>query len=464
MGASTTRVRGALRPHVLQVPALCAAALLVTAHAVPAAAAGAAGAPTAAGTHGRNWGRGLSLVSATASGGAASGVSGSPAISEDGRYVAFVSTAADLVPGDTNDDADIFVRDLKSGRTARVSVDSEGRQANRESALPALSRDGRYVAFESWASNLVPGDTNAFLDAFVHDLRTGVTKRVSLGVGGVQADEGGGRPLLSENGRYVAFYSTAHNLVPGPQHFYQDAYLRDLGDGDVRRISVGYDGALAEGFSTPFGISDDGRRVVFESAADNLVRGDSNDTLDVFVYDARTRRTTRVSVGTRGREADSYSLGGRISGDGRYAAFGSAATNLVPGDTNEETDVFVHDLRTGRTARASVADSGAQLDGSSLLVDLSDEGDEVAFDSFATNAVPGDTNNAYDVFVRDTDDATTTRVSLAADGSEPDGGSVRPAISGDGRRVAFESGAGNLVADDGNGLRDVFVRTLGKGR
>src|SRR4029453_2902062 len=158
------------------------------------------------------------------------------------------------------------------------------------------------------------------------------------------------------------------------------------------------------------------------------------------------RSTTRVSWGTRGREADSYSLGGRISGDGRYAAFGSAATNLVPGDTNEETDVFVHDLRTGRTARASVADSGAQLDGASLLVDLSDEGDEVPFDSFPTNAVPGDTNNAYDVFVRDTDDATTTRVSLAADGSEPDGGSVRPAISGDGRRVAFESGAGNLVA------------------
>ena len=191
--------------------------------------------------------------------------------------------------------------------------------------------------------------------------------------------------------------------------------------------------------STAFGISDDGRRVVFESSAPDIVAGDTNDQLDVFVYDDRTRRSTRVSVGPKGRQADSYSLGGRISGDGRYAAFGSAATNLVAGDTNGQSDVFLHDLLAGRTYRASLAGYGAQLDGASLLHDISDDGKEVAFESFAPNAVPGDTNGVYDVFVRDADDGSTTRVSLAADGAEPDAASGRPVISGDGRHVAFES-------------------------
>jgi Tol biopolymer transport system component len=440
-------MRCALRPQAV----LVTAAALVIAPAVPALA-GKTGAGEGATTR---------QVSVAVPGATPDGASGTPAISDDGRRVAFVSSASNLVPGDTNGVADVFVRDLRSGRTTRVSVDSAGRQAEGSSDLPSVSHDGRYVAFESWAPNLVPGDTNGFLDVFVHDVKSGITRRVSVAARGRQADQGGGRPLLSESGRFVAFTSTATDLVPGPQHFYQDAYLRDLVTGTVRRISTARNGSLADGMSTAFGISDDGRRVVFESSAPDIVPGDTNDQFDVFVYDDRTRRSSRVSVGPRGQQANSYSLGGRISGDGRYVAFGSAATNLVAGDTNDKTDVFLHDLRNGRTYRASVAGYGAQLDGASLLHDLSDDGKEVAFESYAPNAVPGDTNGTYDVFVRDADDGSTTRVSLAAEGAEPDATSGRPVISGDGRHVAFESAATNLVPrTDGPG-RDVFVRSLG---
>ena len=448
-GASTAGIRRrcAQRPQAV----LVTAALLVLAPAAPALA----GKPRA------DDGTATRQVSVAADGAAPDGVSGSPAISDDGRRVAFVSTASNLVPGDTNGVADVFVRDLRSGVTTRVSVDTAGRQAEGASDLPSVSHDGRYVAFESWAPNLVPGDTNGFLDVFVHDVRSGITRRVSVAAGGRQADQGGGRPLLSDSGRFVAFTSTSTDLVPGPQHFYQDAYLRDLVTGTVRRISTARDGSLADGMSTAFGISDDGRRVVFESSAPDVVPGDTNEQFDVFVYDDRTRRNTRVSVGPKGQQADSYSLGGRISGDGRYAAFGSAATNLVAGDTNGVTDVFLRDLRGGRTYRVSLAGYGAQLDGGSLLHDLSDDGREVAFESFAPNAVPGDTNATYDVFVRDADDGSTTRVSLAAAGAEPDGASGRPVISGDGRHVAFESLATNLVAGTDAPGRDVFVRSLG---
>lgn len=444
---------GARRQREVRPPAVAVlAALLVVTPAAPALA----------GRSRVSGGATTTQVSVAADpGGNPDGDSGTPAISENGRVVAFVSEASNLVPDDTNGTADVFVRDLATGRTTRVSVDSAGRQADGSSDLPSLSFDGRYVAFESWATNLVPGDTNNFVDAFVHDVRSGVTRRVSVAAGGRQADQGAVRPLLSQSARFVAFTSTSTNLVPGAQHYYQDAYLRDLVTGTVRRISTAPDGALGDGMSTAFGISDDGRRVVIESGASNLVPGDTNDSFDVFVHDDRTRRTTRVSVGPRGRQADSYSLGGRISGDGRYAAFGSAATDLVPGDTNGETDVFLHDLATRRTWRASVSGSGAQLSGSSLLTDLSDDGGEIAFESFAPDAVPGDTNGKYDVFVRDLVAATTTRVSVASDGGEPDGHSGRPAISGDGRSVAFQSDATNLVpfATDGVG-RDVFVRRL----
>ena len=409
--------------------------------------------PAAAGT-GRHGGA-TYLASVGVDGAPAAGDSGFPAISRGGRYVAFTSEAADLVPDDTNGVADVFVRDLRTGRTTRASVDSAGREADRASTLPALSADGRYVAFESAATNLAPGDTNLSVDVFVRDLRAGVTRRVSLNRKGRQAAEGGGRPSLSATGRFVAFSSTSRDLVPGHQHYAQDAYLRDLLTGAVRRVSTGWDGSPADGFSTPFGISDDGRRVVFESSARNLVPGDGNDASDVFVYDVRTRRTTRVSVADGGAEADSYSLGGRLSADGRYAAFGSAAANLVAGDTNGANDVFVRDLRDGRTWRASVADGGGQLDRDSLLTDVSDDGGEVAFESVS--------DAGYDVFVRLVDGeggGRTERVSVAVAGGQGDGSSGRPVVSGDGRHVAFESAATNLVPDDTNGATDVFVRDL----
>jgi Tol biopolymer transport system component len=450
-GASTTRIRTTTRTRLLAGVTTGAAA----------AAAVAAGTPAGAVTT-RGERPGVTrLVSATATGAAAAGESEFAALSDDGRVVAFVSSAPDLVPGDTNGVADVFVRDLRTGRTTRVSVSSTGEQADVRSSLPSLSRDGRYVAFESLARNLVPGDTNNIWDSFVHDVKTGVTQRVSVNSAGEEADQGGGRPVISGNGRHVAFYSTAGNLVDAPEDYWQHAYLRNLGTGETRRIDVGFDGSPLDGFATSFDISDDGRRVVFESFASNIVKGDTNEQPDIFLYDDRTRRSTRVSVGARGAQSNSYSFGARISGNGKIVAFGSAASNLVPDDTNTAFDAFVHDTRNGRTTRVSVTGTGAELPQGGSLFDLSNEGDEVVFDTMSP-AVPSDTNEKPDIYLRDTDDRTTTRISLGRGGAQPDGFNVRPVVSGDGKTVAWESGATNLVPGDRNGARDIYLRDLRK--
>jgi Tol biopolymer transport system component len=380
-----------------------------------------------------------------------------PSISSDGRYVAFTSGADNLVAGDMNNTWDVFVRDTQTGTTTRVSVDNSGTEGNDDSDIPSISSDGRYVAFRSYAYNLVAGDTNNASDVFVHDRQTGTTTRVSVDSSGTEGNGDSGSPSISSDGRYVAFYSLANNLVAGDTNSYYDVFVHDMQTGTTTRVSVdssGTEGKNGESFHPS--ISSDGRYVAFVSRADNLVAGDTNNTADIFVHDTQTGTTTRVSVDSSVAEGNGDSGDPSISSDGRYVAFTSRADNLVAGDTNYTWDVFVHDMQTGTTTRISVNSSGTQGNDISINSSLSSDGRYVAFYSFADNLVAGDTNQYYDVFVHDTQTGTTTRVSVDSSGTEGNNNSWIPVISSDGSYVAFDSFANNLVAGDTNNTQDVF--------
>ena len=402
-------------------------------------------------------------------------------ISADGRYVASESSASNLVPNDTNGTYDIFVYDRATGQITCVSVASDGTQANGGGSYSvAISADGRYVAFESLASNLVSTDTNNYRDVFVHDRQTGQTERVSVASDGTEANDKSFDPSISANGRYVAFKSRASNLVHGDTNGSDDVFVHDRQTGQTERVSVASDGT--EGNARVIwgpSISADGRYVAFASYANNLVSNDTNGHFDVFVHDKETGDTRLVSVASDETQGNSSSILPSISADGRYVAFKSYANNLVPNDTNNCFDVFVHDRQTGQTERVSVASDGTEVECGpyepAWPISISADGRYVAFYSSGSNLVPHDTNNycrecgwgspgtynCLDVFVHDCQSGETTRVSVASDGMEGNNGSAGPAISGDGRYVVFWSLATNLVVGDTNSRYDVFVHDRG---
>ena len=327
-------------------------------------------------------------------------------ISADGRFVAFHSEATNLVPGDTNGMSDVFVYDREKGETTRVSVSSQGVQGNGPSFVPSTSADGRFVAFHSSATNLVSGDTNRGLYVFVHDREEGETTLVSVSSEGMQSNAPSLLPSISADGRFVAFYSGASNLVPGDTNGENDVFMHDREEGETTRVSVSSQGVQGNGISYSPSISADGRFVAFRSLATNLVPGDTNGKVDVFVRELHGNETTLVSVSSEGVQGDRSSWSPGISADGRFVAFHSSATNLVPEDTNGELYVFVHDREKGETTRVSVSSEGVQSNGSSGESSISADGRFVAFYSEATNLVPGDTNFFRDIFVVDRGAAT----------------------------------------------------------
>ncbi|MCH8813928.1 MAG: PD40 domain-containing protein [Chloroflexi bacterium] len=343
----------------------------------------------------------IERVSVHSIGGEADATSNDPAISGDGRFVAFNSKATDLVASDTNGTQDIFVHDRQTGQTTRVNVDSLGGEANGFSANAAISGDGRFVAFYSDATNLVDDDTNDSRDIFVHDRQTGQTTRVSVDSLGGEADGNSFGPSLSDDGRFVAFSSQATGLVTGDTNGTSDVFVHDRQTGETTRVSVDSLGGEADGSSSAPAITGDGRFVAFDSSATNLVTGDTNGVRDVFVHDRQTSQTIRVSFDSFGGEADDFSSAPAITGDGRFVAFESNATNLVAGDTNGVLDIFVHDRQTEETTRVSVDSLGGEANGGSSSPAISSDGRFVAFDSVATNLVPGDNNGVRDIFVHD---------------------------------------------------------------
>ena len=401
-------------------------------------------------------------VSVSTAGQEGNGASEQPSISGDGRYIAFRSAAASLVAGDSNHVNDIFVRDQTAQTTIRISLSSSGKQGNGASASPDIASQGRYVTFQSDASNLVSGDRNGAKDIFVRDLTTNTTSRVSLASSGGEGNGASQYPSVSADGRYVAFLSSASNLVTGDSNGVDDVFVRDAVSGTTARVSISSSGTQANGASSaPPAISGDGRYVAFASSASNLVPGDANGITDIFVHDRTTGTTTRVSLSSFGEEANSGSSNPVISSDGRYVAFDSAASNLVPNDLNHWTDIFIHELSSGRTTRVSVTSDGTEADSASGDPAISADGRYVAFWSAATNLATSDTNGAYDVFLHDVTTETTERTSVSSTGSGGSRRSEAADVSGDGRYVTFQSDSPNLVSGDTNNYTDAFVRDRG---
>jgi Tol biopolymer transport system component len=397
-------------------------------------------------------------VSMNSSEGQGNGASYSPRVSATGRFVVFYASATNLVGGDTNGVTDVFVRDRKNGTTRRVSKSSAGAQANGGSADPVISSNGRFVGFYSSASNLVGGDTNGVPDVFVHDRNTGSMRRVSVSSQEGQGNGESGNLSLSADGRFVAFYSLASNLVGGDTNGYQDIFVRDRKNGTTRRVSVSSAEIQASGDSSDPSISADGSLVAFSSGAPDLVGADTNAVTDVFVRNRVAGTTQRVSVSSAGVQANGGSRGPAISGGGRFVAFHSSAANLVGNDTNGVLDVFLRDRRNHVTKRVSVSSGGVQADGHSDDASISADGRMVAFDSSATNLVGNDTNAKDDVFLRNRSTARTRLVSRNSAGFQGNERSYVPWISADGRFVVFNSAATNMVLNDTNGFEDVFIR------
>jgi uncharacterized repeat protein (TIGR01451 family) len=416
-------------------------------------------------------------ASVSSAGTEANGTSAAAAISADGRYVAFVSDAANLVAGDANNGCDIFLRDRVSGTTSRVSVDSAGNQTNGPNCdagttlggpPPAISADGHYIAFASDATNLVAGDTNGVRDVFVHDRASGATTRVSVDSAGNQANgpsastTSGNRapppPTISADGRFVGFVSFATNLdttgaVPCAVLACPDVFVHDRQTGITTIVSLDNAGNQSNTISDYPAISADGRFVAFVCTFPSLGGG-------VCVRDLIAGQTEPIHV-----SCCAISETPSLSADGRYVAFYSSGNDLVAGDTNNEADIFVFDRQARTYERASVDSAGNQANGpSGPLGDgtgrgpvISADGRFVAFVSHATNLVVGDTNNSADILVRDRLTHETTRVSVDSLDHQGDGSSRLPAISADGRYVAFDSFSRNLVPSDTGNRLDVFV-------
>ena len=340
------------------------------------------------------------LISSTPGSRSGNNASTHPSMTDDGRLVAFQSLASDFVPSDGNDMPDVFVKNREDGTMLRVSAAADGGDTNGPSTAPALSPDGSVVAFCSAATNLVAGDENGAADVFVSDLAQGSISRITPEGVNVTPDGGCHRVGVSAGGQFVAF---AYSSRGSDGEQISQVYLHNRSSGETKLVSA-FNGAPGNGSSGVFGlaISDGGSIVAFDSAATSLVDGDRNDISDVFVWDASTGEIRRASVAAGGSEGngDSGSLGLGLSGDGGWLAFSSAASNLLPGDVNQASDVFRLEVASGTLTLASADVSDRAPNGPSYSPDVSDNGIVVAYVSLATNIVTSDRNRQPDVFLR----------------------------------------------------------------
>jgi hypothetical protein len=384
---------------------------------------------------------------------------GSELLSADGRWIVFISGANNLVPFDTNQSDDIFLKNTVTGTIERVNLGVGGSQApiGSNSDDPSISGDASVVAF-SCTAPLDPSDVNGLNDVYIRDTQTATTERVSVSyIPGQDPNGKSGGSALSFDGRYVAFDSMATNLVPNDTNNFIDVFLYDRGTHMTERISVDSQGQQSNDWSSVRGMSADGRFVLFASSATNFVPKDTNGAIDLFVRDRVLGTTTRVSVDGGGNEANGSSNFGNISADGTVVVFQSGATNLVVKDVNYTFDIFAKDLLTGNVELISVGVFG-QGNYLSLYPVVSQHGRYVVFASGADNLVPNDTNQAADIFVRDRLLGTTTLLSEGPNGVQGNGHSQIPGVDALGLHVLFNSNASNLVANDTNNNPDVFLR------
>jgi List-Bact-rpt repeat protein/VPS62-like protein/thrombospondin type 3 repeat protein/WD40 repeat protein len=396
-----------------------------------------------------------------ANGGSGSSMLGS-SISASGRYIVFESSSDNLVSGDLNNTSDIFLRDTLEDSILRVSVDSNGIEGNSLSTNPHISANGRYITFTSHANNLVPDDNNNTSDIFIHDRIIGSTIRASLSSVGLEGNGSSQNSSISGDGRFVAFESRANNLVSVDVNnpSYLNIYLRDTLLGITSIIGVASDGTLPGifDFSKNPEISNDGRYIAFESDA-ILVGNDTNSRNDIFVHDQLSGDTERVSIATDGSEGDHFFISNpTISADGRFVAFQSDAENLILNDTNNSEDIFVRDRLLNETTRVSISSEGGQADNYSEYPAISADGRFISFTSAATNLVLDDTNPFEDIFVHDRGNNTTRMISVTSNGTKGNNFFLGvSSISADGRYITFPSDADNLVLNDENNTTDSFL-------
>lgn len=333
-------------------------------------------------------------------GGDASGESHTPSINSSGRFIAFASLADDLVEGDDNAYLDVYVYDRITDTMIRASVADTIGEPNGDSKDPFINGDGRYVTFSSSATNLVPEGANTNVDIYVRDLFLGETTKVSVRPGGVYTTANSWNPAISADGRNVAFTSGDDGLVPGDITGPQDVFVRNLDTWAIERVSVSTAGGESNERNGVAATSSDGGVVAWWSRADNLVDGDDNVQDDIFVRDRVAGTTTRVNISSAGEQA----IGGgswhvTVTDDGRFVVFLSDAGNLVDDDLNGYGDVFSHDRRTGITRRHSLTPSGVGGDSYSRCPSVTPDGKYIAFESLASDFVTDDDNLAQDVFL-----------------------------------------------------------------
>ena len=397
------------------------------------------------------------LISAGLNGLPSDGISAAASVSADGRYVVFESNATNLVSPATNGVNHIFLRDLTAGTTSLVSVSSAGVQGNSISSAPAISSDGRYVAFESRSTNLVVPAANGVNHIFLRDLTAGTTSLVSVSSAGVQGNSISSAPAISSDGKYVAFESRSTNLVIPATNGLNHIFLRDLTSGTTSLLSVNITSTPANGNSSAPAITADGKYVAFESNATDLIVQVTFGVSQIFLRDLAASTTSLVSVNSIGSQGNGPSFAPAISADGRYVAFESFASNLTGSDINALKDIFVRDLGAAATVLVSVSSGGVQGNSTSSAPAISADGRYVAFESLATNLVSPGTNGVSHIFVYDLNTGLTALVSASPLGTEGNAGSFAPAITGDGGFIAYESNASNLIDNDTNALKDIFI-------
>lgn len=382
--------------------------------------------------------------------------------SSGGRFVAFASYASNLLPGDDNGLKDVFWRDMETGELLLVSVALDGGFGDKRSMWPWMTCEGNLVVFDSQATNLVEDDTNGWSDVFVRDIQQEITNRVSVSSTGEQADGQAGTGTFSGDGRYVAFDSWATNLVPDDTNGRRDVFLHDLWTGETIRVSLSTTGGQGNGNSYTASLGSGGRYVGFQSVASNLAPSDPNRTSDIYVHDVSTGMTTHISVNAQGETGNRSSEWVALSGDGTYIAFSSTASNLIPDDTNGRGDIFVARWQAfpPTMERVSVSSEGGQADGGSSQPSISDDGRFVAFFSDATNLVPDGSAGGNRAYVHDRLTRTTRMISRTVTGGWGNDRAIRAFISCDATHVVFTSSSTNLVPGDINGFDDLYLREL----
>ena len=392
----------------------------------------------------------LKRISIGNDGSQGNGYSGSISLSDDGQLIPFESNANNLLDVDINNATDIFLYDDSDQTIELVSIATDGTQANGDSSSASISGDGNYISFTSSASNLAANDTNGLHDIFLRDRLNQYTALISVAADGSSANGISLMSAVNDTGGYVAFESLASNLVSNDTNGLADIFLRDRFNQTTELVSVAADGTSANGSSSLGSISDDGQYISYISDADNIVAGDINGATDIFVYDRLNQTTELVSLGLDGAAANGNSSLGLLSGDGRYVVYQSDADNLVAGDVNGATDIFVYDRLNQTTELISLGLDGAAANGMSEQASISDDGRYIAFLSDADNLVADDTNSSADIFVRDLLTQTTQKIDVDS----------FPLLSGDAQSLVFNSSLSGLVADDTNTAGDVFLMEL----